>query len=545
MIEMELDVALSMTSEYAVSPDWEGMFKSIGGVEVSLTRLAPGEIPEMIDGHYGVLVTEDASFVKQLSVNKDDARYLLIYVGDPEDLGDDLAKADEVWAPGKSEKTYITLLTKSIRRMRSSYIGSFYQDAFMSSLDQIPEVVWVKDPDGTLSYVNQTFAKLAGKTKEELVGSVDMDAWPISEDDKMSDRFGYHKTDREVIESGTVLNVDEIIRTVDGEKRFSTNKMPLINPFGKTCGTVGIARDISDFANAGAEISILIENLPLPLVITDADFDIIKMNASFKALTRLNEEQLREFDYPTWKVDNLIPATTQVKNKKTHSVRQDFRMRDGFITRYFAVIEQEILDHMENVSGYYCLFLDMTSQKMYEKAILQEANSDSLTGLFNRKYFYDYIKSKWGTPMTLLYMDLDHFKEVNDTYGHSRGDEVIRETANLIAEIFEEGIAARIGGDEFTVLIHGKSDDADLDERCKRLEVGIQNLFRRGSIPIGVSIGRVYTDGQTEEVDEFVGRADGLMYEAKVARKAREQAHIEKTGERPVNRGRRKTDRMD
>lgn len=154
--------------------------------------------------------------------------------------------------------------------------------------------------------------------------------------------------------------------------------------------------------------------------------------------------------------------------------------------------------------------------------------TDSLTRLLNGPGFYETARGfletchQRSTAVTLAYLDLDHFKVVNDLRGHAAGDELIRETGALFAEVVaEDGVGARLGGDEFALLLAGGPDEAArvLDGLRKRVAA----LSPEGGPRIGVSIGAVTFYPPFPGLDRMVQTADEAMYTAK--RSGRDRLH--------------------
>lgn len=149
------------------------------------------------------------------------------------------------------------------------------------------------------------------------------------------------------------------------------------------------------------------------------------------------------------------------------------------------------------------------------------AITDELTGLYNRRYLVDMLNKRRavanrdGSTFVLAFIDLDHFKEINDNYGHHVGDEVLKEFSSLLEEsIREVDVAARYGGEEFVVLLN----NIDLHVArhvCDRIHSSVlENRFAKLNLPVTVSIG-VAQYQNAETVLELVGRADALLYKAK------------------------------
>ncbi len=163
--------------------------------------------------------------------------------------------------------------------------------------------------------------------------------------------------------------------------------------------------------------------------------------------------------------------------------------------------------------------------------LMRSGFTDVLTGWFNRRYLQVRIKEelararRHSTPLTCLMLDIDHFKRVNDEYGHAAGDEVLRELAQLIdGEIRATDVAARYGGEEFVILLPDTDEDAGalLAERIRAVVAAYSfNLDEEASITITVSIGVASASPQRGDNDlktagdALVARADVALYKAK------------------------------
>jgi diguanylate cyclase (GGDEF)-like protein len=159
--------------------------------------------------------------------------------------------------------------------------------------------------------------------------------------------------------------------------------------------------------------------------------------------------------------------------------------------------------------------------------LLLEAQTDSLTGLANRRVLEDYLAScfapdKSPRPVGLLMIDIDHFKQVNDVYGHPAGDEVLRLVAGVIREITRHSdIGTRFGGDEFAVIVPGTPLKA-LHYVAERIRLQIERhrfVTEQGRVPITVSIGGAHSDLIEEPpiAETLLKVADHCLYDAKRA----------------------------
>jgi diguanylate cyclase (GGDEF)-like protein len=170
---------------------------------------------------------------------------------------------------------------------------------------------------------------------------------------------------------------------------------------------------------------------------------------------------------------------------------------------------------------------DMTGQKRAESALKALANSDGLTGLANRRSFDQALGLEWaraqrtGSPLSLLFVDVDHFKLYNDLHGHQKGDDCLRATAAAMAtNLRPADVAARYGGEEFAVLMPDCAHDAAL-RAGERLREAVNNARLAHGAPqagpyVTLSVGvatEVPIDGMN--FDLLVAKADQALYAAK------------------------------
>ncbi len=153
------------------------------------------------------------------------------------------------------------------------------------------------------------------------------------------------------------------------------------------------------------------------------------------------------------------------------------------------------------------------------------ANIDDLTSLFNRRGFIGVgqhaisICKRLRRPATVMFFDLDGFKQVNDNYGHAEGDRVLKNIGSLMSSVFRNSdVVARMGGDEFCVLLTGTDTD-HVERPLLNLADSIQMQNKSTPYEIGYSVGVVDYDDRHDGINKLMEEADHLMYEQKRARK--------------------------
>jgi diguanylate cyclase (GGDEF)-like protein len=177
------------------------------------------------------------------------------------------------------------------------------------------------------------------------------------------------------------------------------------------------------------------------------------------------------------------------------------------------------------------LILDVSERKAAEIMIRDLAYNDPLTGLPNRRLLLDRLEyqlaasSRSGRYGALLFIDMDNFKTINDTFGHEAGDQVLKEVARrLLANVRESDTVARLGGDEFVVILDGLGDTADA-AAAEAAELGnkiLDKLARPYRLDVQLctstpSIGIAMFRGHAASTDQLLRRADEAMYQAKSA----------------------------
>ncbi len=181
------------------------------------------------------------------------------------------------------------------------------------------------------------------------------------------------------------------------------------------------------------------------------------------------------------------------------------------------------VDATGNPIGILAILKDITSRKMAEEQIRHMACHDPLTGLHNRKAFYERLDENLSGPdrnsrWALLFLDLDHFKNVNDSLGHDVGDELLKAAAKRLMKCLRKcDLIFRLGGDEFTIIIQEMNDESILPAICQRIleEIARPFYMNEHTIYITASIGISVFPNDGVTVESLVKNADMAMYAAK------------------------------
>jgi len=195
---------------------------------------------------------------------------------------------------------------------------------------------------------------------------------------------------------------------------------------------------------------------------------------------------------------------------------------DGYV-RWLLIDAVPIFGSDGDVREVVSSFTDVTDRKKAEHELERQTLQDQLTGLPNRTLLLDRLEQalrtsrRFATPLALLVMDLDRFKEVNDSFGHQAGDHLLREVASRIAvDLREVDTVARLGGDEFAIVLPG-TDQVGAGRVAQRIIAALQRPFEIDSDgqELSVSIGIAVSPQHGEDVETLLRRADMAMYVAK------------------------------
>ena len=228
-------------------------------------------------------------------------------------------------------------------------------------------------------------------------------------------------------------------------------------------------------------------------------------------------------------IDAASPGLAQLleERKRTGRTRGELICIRGDGTRFTGEFSSSMfLDDMGELRTI-TLIRDISERKHLEDQLRQQANTDSLTGLNSRRYFYElagheFSRSKrFKAPLALLMIDVDHFKEFNDTYGHMAGDAILRTAGAVCLQTMREiDILGRFGGEEFVALLPG-IDGMHALAAAERLRLALADsgvpLDAEKMLNFTVSIGVTSLLEQDDSIEAVVKRADEAMYEAKLA----------------------------
>ena len=273
------------------------------------------------------------------------------------------------------------------------------------------------------------------------------------------------------------------------------------------------------------------DNLPVLIAYVDRQLRYQFNNATYTLwyqwpIHDLQNRPLHEL-FPADEYARLLPFMQQALAGQLQRFERTEQRPDGLHYLLSIYIPHE---QGEQVVGFYVLTQDITHRKQLEIELEQHALFDALTGLPNRRALMEQLpkamarSSRTGQTMALLFMDLDGFKAVNDTYGHDAGDELLQQFAHRVQSLLRgTDPLFRLGGDEFTLILENLAGEAqDAERKAQQLLDAMRSPFALSAarVTLSSSIGiALYSPGATQSGDALLTLADGAMYQAKHAGK--------------------------
>jgi len=224
--------------------------------------------------------------------------------------------------------------------------------------------------------------------------------------------------------------------------------------------------------------------------------------------------------------DDLMPASAAavVAGRSDRcELEQPLRRRDGTL-RWFRLVLVLVRDDAGDAHHLTVMLEDIDARKRTEAELIHRSNHDTLTSLPTRAYFLERLRDARersalaGTGLGVIFIDLDNFKQVNDTAGHHAGDELLSAiAARLGAAVRPNDVVARFGGDEFVVLADNIVDTRDAVQLAWRLTSALRPAFTIGGneLSVSASFGVCYSRDRDESPEDVVRKADAAMYTAK------------------------------
>lgn len=400
------------------------------------------------------------------------------------------------------------------RRTDSRRLLESQDTRFRTMTDMLAVAVWESSTSGEITYVNSKFVELTG------IDSAHVPDLPmlglVHPDDVLS-----------VMQAAGEAALEGEYRTqyrlqhVDGTSRWVSSRMSvLMDDNGTVTGYVGVieniddlrrseqrARRLADIVEAAVDAVMVFENRRLTYVNPSAASLLARLDPAFTT-------KLDEYEYSGRLLEYLASIEALLVDEGTWTGDADLVDLDGVRVDLALTVNTEFDDDSVR---HVVMAHDIRERKIREAELTHNAAHDPLTGLANRHRLSEVIAESDGeTPVGLLFVDLDHFKRVNDQHGHAAGDRVLVVTAQRVTSVVDSAhLVARVGGDEMVVWAPEVNDLEALAQRIVDV-IDEQPVHLEGAIyAVSATVGGAL--GRAQDHSELMRRADEALYEAKAS----------------------------
>ncbi len=285
-----------------------------------------------------------------------------------------------------------------------------------------------------------------------------------------------------------------------------------------------------DFWQTRSYLDTTINSVPHLVWYKDKDGSHLKVNESFcRAVNKTMEQIEGRGHYYIWNIEPdeyakgeyiCMESEFEVMDKKKTCVF-DETVKIGDSMRQLKTYKSPLFDLDGSVMGTVGVAIDVTQERIYEQVIINNANTDFLTGLYNRRYAYQFMEKEENNSITIFYLDLDYFKSVNDMYGHQEGDRALILTTEALQKFMPDSMIARIGGDEFLVVQIGDQTAQEIENKRVWLQKQLDEIFagEEHFKKLSASIGTAHSEQGEIVMDALIGEADTFMYREKNRKK--------------------------
>jgi len=424
---------------------------------------------------------------------------------------------------------------------------------FANILEQMPSgVILAEAPSGKLTYQNRAAAAMLGRGVDEINSYRDYGRY------NFIDANGQRIPSEDLPLARTIINQEEsrtqelIYERSDGSRaHFAITTSSILDNDGVARIAVAVFHDVSGLKQAELLAATEKERALVTLaaitdgvITTDRAGRISTLNPAAERMTGVSQEEARDRAFAVVLAFEEREGTGAIMDAIARCLRErrvisslphlTMTRSDGPAHSVESAVAPVTLAN-GTLIGTVLIFHDVTESKRLMRRLGFEASHDALTGLVNRREFETRLKRALerarhpgGDNAALLYMDLDQFKIVNDTCGHSAGDELLKLLANSYAEhVRERDTLARIGGDEFALIVEHCTVEEALAVAHKILEAtrNFRYACKARLFQLGVSIGLTPIDRGTASVEEAMRRADHACYIAKERGRNRVYVH--------------------
>jgi diguanylate cyclase (GGDEF)-like protein/PAS domain S-box-containing protein len=392
--------------------------------------------------------------------------------------------------------------------------------------ENLPALIGKVNAAGKFVFLNGHVLRVFGRTADELLGQDLACAYRPEDYATLSPYIAQAR-------AGERVFFEYVSRSSGQELHYQCCFVPQRTADGQPDGFFAMAIDITErkmselrLAESEERLRTITDNVPVLIAHLDSERRYVLANAVHQSwLGKPAEQIIGKTMEEAFGADYLAPQAAALEQAWRGQASQC--EHEIVRKKHTRIAHTTFLPQLRDglVAGVYVLTTDATASRMHERSLHALAHTDTLTGLPNRRHFEAVLQganraAQAGRCAALLYLDVDHFKQINDRYGHAVGDAVLVEFARrLSAAVRGSDLVSRLAGDEFTVLLNDVADEADVERVARKILAAMRAPFELDALvlQVGASIGAALADQPDPPPARLLDAADRALYAAKEA----------------------------
>jgi len=438
---------------------------------------------------------------------------------------------------------YLGIVTDITERKNAETALKFSQEKYRALVESTDDFVWEVDRNGIYTYCSPQVESLLGYLPGEMQGKTPFEFMTAEDGETVAGKFMEIAGKKQAFSALENTNIHR-----DGrEIVLETSGVPFFDADGVLAGYRGIDRDITERKRAQHRLAAqqeflqsVIDGVHDSIMVINEDCSIQLMNQV--ARDAMQPEFIADMDHPKcYEVshhrnepcdgkDYHCPLKDVIKSGKEATIVHKHALPDGS-TGYLELIAtplqdedgeiRSIVEIARDVTGHVSARRELEEQKV---SLQKLAHHDALTGLPNRLLFLDRLQQavrkahRANSQLAILFIDLDRFKQINDSLGHAQGDTVLKAVARRLEDCLrEDDVVARLGGDEFTIIMDSLHNARHATTMAQKVIRAVQRPVRHKEheLYVSASVGISLYPQDGEDAEVLLRNADAAMYKAK------------------------------
>lgn len=424
----------------------------------------------------------------------------------------------------KGERLLYSIVHDISERIKTEQLLKSSKENYRLLVENSPAGIITCDIDGNITNANNAVLEMLGSSCLEEAHKINVITYePLV-------HCGLSADIKKCLKTGeTIINESLYNSNLGKEVYLRSHLTPLYGASGEIIGVQGIITDLTERKNYEDELrklNLAVEQSPVTVLITDYEGKIEYVNSKFTELTGYTYEEvigqnpriLKSGEKP---IEEYKELWDTIKSGREWRGEFHNKKKNGELFWESASISP-VFSQSGKITHFVDIKEDITKRKQKEEEMNYMAFHDVLTGLPNRILFQDRLvialsnAKRYNKVMAVMFIDLDGFKFINDTFGHDAGDKLLQEVAKKLKGIVhQDDTVARMGGDEFTLIFPQVDEAKDIEVIAYRILEEFKKPLTDMELKITASIGIAFYPEHGTKIGELLKNADAAMYKAK------------------------------